>query len=264
MKTFTMILFTAILFGCASEKEDKNNSKKEEKKKETQKEAEKQEEMEPEIKKENAFHSYSDFFLTEPKELNSSKIQDASSEVSKIGSLSYFLKDYDQLILKSSNELKSEKITPIKITQDLLSTCTNKLVSIENNYEGKSSSFSERIEEKKSKGKELFAKLYFSIDLNNDFQNYFTAVVEKNEKGKEYEEWEIISFDANGQAVSSLGRIDEFYVWEDQIISLWYYASDQNPTYEIWKQNEKGQFIMTSSSKKEPEQLKSIKAKMEL
>lgn len=68
-------------------------------------------------------------------------------------------------------------------------------------------------------------------------------------------EWYILTFDKNGNQLSALDRFNEFYLINDTIIGLYWYASNYDPHYETWiKKN--GEFEMIEQSEKEPEQFK--------
>ncbi len=263
MKNLGIILFAFILFGC-SNSEGESKDKKSEKKTENKEVSDNQEEVKEEKNEAPILHTYENFFNPSAKKSGASSIDGLSSDVASVKAPTYFKRGYDELIMKTYDKLKSDKITAIQIPESILSNSSSDVVIIEEGYEGKNSSFQKLFNSANEAGEKMAVNLYYQIDLGNGFKNYFAGIVSNLGEKSEQIRWEIIAIDDNDQIVSSLGKCDEFFVIGNEIYALWYYASDPDPTYEVWKQNAKGQFEMTSSSTKQPEILKEYLSKMEV
>jgi hypothetical protein len=51
-------------------------------------------------------------------------------------------------------------------------------------------------------------------------------------------------------------RFHELYTSADKVFGLWWYASNDYPTFETWIKNNDGEFEMILQSEEVPEQLK--------
>ena len=91
---------------------------------------------------------------------------------------------------------------------------------------------------------EFAIDVYGRINFQNQYINILSVLKSKSKAGYEISNWHILSLDSTGKFISNMNKVDEFKIMNDTIVCLWYYASDNFPTYETWIQNKEGIYNM--------------------
>lgn len=102
---------------------------------------------------------------------------------------------------------------------------------------------------------EITIDAYFRVDLGNGKTNLFCR---RNEMaGGEIRSYAyaIYAFNAKGSLISEVGKLDDFYVIDNALWGIWYYASDNTPHYEKTIQRKDGIFDEVLSTRKKPDAL---------
>lgn len=104
--------------------------------------------------------------------------------------------------------------------------------------------------------KEFSINIFGKIDLKNSYFNLLTKFISKSLEGFETENWYVITLDSSGKLISNMERVHEFFISNDTVHCLCYYASDPEPIYESWIQNKDGIFEMFKQDTIKPYNLK--------
>ncbi|MGH1339036.1 MAG: hypothetical protein ACRBFS_23165 [Aureispira sp.] len=139
-----------------------------------------------------------------------------------------------ETLLMPTMALDNGRIAPVKLSTPIMEKIATKAAFYENKV----------------------IELYFQVDLKNGYKNYYALINTWKEDKITFQSRAILSFSADGELISSLEPCEDFLVMDNQIISTWYYASDPDPTYEVWIQDDLGRFEKIKSSSKLPEKLR--------
>jgi len=152
---------------------------------------------------------------------------------------------------------------PVCLSSEIIETFTDSVFIIESEYLSKNVSLAEYKENINSQNDNLMADdieicFYCVLDINNGFTNVLATLSETLEGEFQSKDWYIYTINKEGKIISEIGRFDDIYLMDKEIVSLWFYASDPKPTYEFWRQNQKGYFDMYKYSEYEPKGFKSF------
>ena len=100
--------------------------------------------------------------------------------------------------------------------------------------------------------KEFSIEIFGRIDTKKPYFNLLSKFVSKSSSEYATENWYVITLDSAGKLISNMERIHEFYISNDTVHCLWYYASDPLPFYESWIQHNDGVFELCKQDSVKP------------
>ena len=190
---------------------------------------------------------------------NFKSFDDAINSLPVFGTETHFKFDFEKTYIETSKHFEGT-IKPIEMPDKMFYYSTDTTRSFELNYNSIDIPLKSKKEYYDSlqiigNQKNISIHFYFIIDLNNNYINIFSSFNELTDNKITNKEWKIYSFDRKGILKSEIGRCSEFYILNNEIISLWWYASDYDCAYETWFQDKKGYYHLKGEEYKMPNSL---------
>ena len=208
----------------------------------------------------NQFSEFS--VLAENNNLQLTSFDEAIKSLPVFGDESYFKFDHEKKNIWTNRNMEVQ-IKPIKVPDQFFHNSNDTIVTFGSNYQSKyvPSVIIKRLDSLISVGKRNRTStfFYFLIDLNNNFYNIFVTKNERVGEKTTHIERKIYAFDKKGLMKSEMDFCDEFYILNSSIISIWWFASDDDCTYQKWIQDKNGYFHNVYEGYQKPDELKDFK-----
>ncbi len=184
---------------------------------------------------------------------NYRNLDELAKELPAFGEGLHVLSSYNDDLQLNYETDRNIQIRPVVFPAHFYDVMTDSVRFADGGFMGGMSSFSNQRASYPFAGiDEITINAYFRIDLANGFTNLFCSLNEIRQDKVSSRSYRIYAFDKKGSLISEMGKLDDFYVLENGIWSVWYYASDRTPHYERTIQRKDGLFDEISSSRKKP------------
>lgn len=199
--------------------------------------------------------NFKDLPATQPSTVNAG-IQELFNALPVFGSGLHFTRDNQDKMIFSYKGKSDYKVNGVLIPSQFYTAMNTDIVSYEGGYDSKMSSFSlQRAAYPFGGTDELTLSAYFRLDLGDGLNHIFCSKNEMAQGKIRSKEFIFYSFDKNGSPVSELGKCTDVYVSNNAIWQIWYYASDDFPTYEKTIVRSSGHYETVYSGTDKPAEL---------
>lgn len=185
-----------------------------------------------------------------------SGIQELFNGLPVFGSGLHFTRDYQDKMSFSYKGKTDYKVNAVLIPVQYYAAMNTDIVSYDGGYDSKMSSFSKQRAAYPFGGTdELTLSAYFRLDLGDGLHHIFCSKNEMAQGKLRSKEFLIYSFDKTGSPISELGKCADLYVINNVVWQVWYYASDDFPTYEKTIVRSSGHYETVYSGTDKPAEL---------